>query len=36
MNDLKFAGVLQPLRIASHITPANSKRSSKETSEKEL
>lgn len=26
MNDLKFAGVLQPLRIASHITPANSKK----------
>lgn len=26
MNDLKFAGVLQPLRIASHLTPANSKK----------
>ncbi len=26
MNDLKFAGVLQPLRIASHVTPANSKK----------
>ena len=26
MNDLKFAGVLQPLRIPSHITPANSKK----------
>ena len=26
MNDLKFAGVLQPLKIASHITPANSKK----------
>ena len=25
MNDLKFAGVLQPLKIPSHITPANSK-----------
>jgi len=26
MNDLKFAGVLQPLKIPSHITPANPKR----------
>ena len=26
MNDLKFAGVLQPLRIPSHITPANPKK----------
>ncbi len=26
MNDLKFAGVLQPLKIASHITPSNSKK----------
>ena len=26
MNDLKFAGVLQPLKIASHVTPANSKK----------
>ncbi len=26
MNDLKFAGVLQPLRIASHVTPSNSKK----------
>ena len=26
MNDLKFAGVLQPLKIPSHITPANSKK----------
>ena len=25
MNDLKFAGVLHPLKIPSHITPANSK-----------
>lgn len=26
MNDLKFAGVLQPLKIPSHITPTNSKK----------
>ena len=26
MNDLKFAGVLHPLKIPSHITPANSKK----------
>ena len=26
MNDLKFAGVLQPLKISSHVTPANSKK----------
>ncbi len=26
MNDLKLAGVLQPLKIPSHITPANSKK----------
>ena len=26
MNDLKFAGVLHPLRIPSHITPANPKK----------
>lgn len=26
MNDLKFAGVLYPLKIPSHITPANSKK----------
>jgi len=26
MNDLKFAGVLQPLKIPSHNTPANSKK----------
>ena len=26
MNDLKFAGVLQPLRIPSHVTPANPKK----------
>ncbi|WP_316505219.1 putative RNA uridine N3 methyltransferase [Nitrosopumilus sp.] len=26
MNDLKFAGVLHPLRIPSHVTPANSKK----------
>lgn len=26
MNDLKFAGVLQPLKIPSHITPVNSKK----------
>lgn len=26
MNELKFAGVLQPLKIPSHITPANSKK----------
>ncbi len=26
MNDLKFAGVLQPLKIPSHITPANAKK----------
>lgn len=26
MNDLKFAGVLQPLKIPSHITPMNSKK----------
>lgn len=26
MNDLKFAGVLQPLRIPSHVTPANAKK----------
>lgn len=26
MNDLKFAGVLQPLKISSHITPANAKK----------
>ena len=26
MNDLKFAGVLQPLKIPSHITPANQKK----------
>lgn len=29
MNDLKFAGVLQPLKIPSHITPANSKKINK-------
>ena len=29
MNDLKFAGVLQPLKIPSHITPANSKKISR-------
>jgi len=29
MNDLKFAGVLQPLKIPSHITPANPKRINK-------
>ncbi len=29
MNDLKFAGVLQPLKIPSHITPANPKKISK-------
>ena len=27
INDLKFAGVLHPLRIPSHVTPANPKRS---------
>ena len=26
MNDLKFAGVLQPLKIPSHVTPVNSKK----------
>ena len=26
MNELKFAGVLQPLRIPSHVTPANPKK----------
>ena len=26
MNDLKFAGVLHPLRISSHVTPVNSKK----------
>ncbi len=26
MNDLKFAGVLQPLKIPSHVTPANPKK----------
>ena len=26
VNDLKFAGVLQPLRIPSHVTPVNSKK----------
>ena len=26
LNDLKFAGVLQPLKIPSHITPVNSKK----------
>ncbi len=26
MNDLKFAGVLQPLRIPSHVTPVNPKK----------
>jgi len=26
MNDLKFAGVLQPLKIPSHITPVNAKK----------
>ena len=26
MNDLKFAGVLQPLKISSHVTPVNSKK----------
>ncbi|PJC50391.1 MAG: hypothetical protein CO032_04975 [Nitrosopumilales archaeon CG_4_9_14_0_2_um_filter_34_16] len=26
MNDLKFAGVLQPLKIPSHVTPANAKK----------
>ena len=26
MNDLKFAGVLQPLKIPSHITPSNQKK----------
>jgi len=26
MNDLKFAGVLQPLKITSHITPSNQKK----------
>ena len=29
MNDLKFAGVLQPLKIPSHITPANQKKISR-------
>ena len=29
VNDLKFAGVLQPLRIPSHVTPANPKKISK-------
>ena len=29
MNDLKFAGVLQPLKIPSHITPANPKKINK-------
>ncbi len=29
INDLKFAGVLQPLKIPSHITPANSKKISR-------
>ena len=29
MNDLKFAGVLQPLKIPSHITPANPKKISR-------
>jgi len=29
MNDLKFAGVLQPLKIPSHITPANPKKVSR-------
>ncbi len=27
MNDLKFAGVLHPLKIPSHITPADAKKS---------
>ena len=36
MNDLKFAGVLHPLRIPSHVTPANPKKSNKETLEKGL
>ena len=26
MNDLKFAGVLQPLKIPSHVTPVNAKK----------
>jgi len=26
VNDLKFAGVLQPLKIPSHITPTNAKK----------
>ena len=30
MNDLKFAGVLQPLKIPSHITPANPKKINRE------
>ena len=29
MNDLKFAGVLQPLRIPSHVTPADPKKISR-------
>lgn len=29
MNDLKFAGVLQPLKIPSHVTPANPKKINK-------
>ena len=29
MNDLKFAGVLQPLKIPSHITPTNQKKISR-------
>lgn len=35
MNDLKFAGVLQPLKIPSHRTPANSKKLLEEMSGKE-
>ena len=30
MNDLKFAGVLQPLKIPSHVTPANPKKINRE------
>ena len=34
MNDLKFAGVLQPLKIPSHNTPVNSKKLKQGTLEK--
>ena len=36
VNELKYAGVLHPLKIPSHVTPSNPKKINLETSEKEL